>query len=364
MKTFKSSTGIWVLGLWTCLLEVVEMNFKKVFEKPLTRSSHAEGGLVRYKTFKMFNDSGSDFMTPSDPLLKTRQVAMALGVSVSTIKRWIDSGVLTGTRTVGKHRLIRLSEALRFAREQGLPQAELELLVGMQTTHLDVIDDQVRETLTHLLGRGKGREARTLIHSVFASGLGAVALADQLIRPVMERIGRCWMVGAMDVYQEHQATHLVASAVLELIDRVSREQGEPFPLALGAVSEGDCYVLPGLLGELVLREIGWDVRNLSVNLPLQSLANAVLEYQPRLVFLSVSHLADEKRFIREYQSFYETAVARGVAVIVGGRALRPELRAELVFASAGERMAHLSEFARWLHPTADGARTQNGSAHL
>jgi hypothetical protein len=38
-----------------------------------------------------------------------------------------------------------------------------------------------------------------------------VALAEQLVRPVMKRIGRSWMVGAMDICQKHQATHLLAS---------------------------------------------------------------------------------------------------------------------------------------------------------
>ncbi len=38
-------------------------------------------------------------------------------------------------------------------------------------------------------------------------------------------------------------------------------------------------MLPSLLGELLLREMGWGVRNLGVNLPLASLANAALNYQ-------------------------------------------------------------------------------------
>ena len=53
--------------------------------------------------------------------LKTQQVARALGVSVSTIKRWVDTGELGATRTVGKHRLIPVAEAVQFARDRGLP---------------------------------------------------------------------------------------------------------------------------------------------------------------------------------------------------------------------------------------------------
>jgi MerR family transcriptional regulator, light-induced transcriptional regulator len=296
-------------------------------------------------------------MTASEVYLKTRQVALALGVSVSTIKRWVDLGIMRASRTVGKHRLILLTEVMRFARENELPLANLKLLGGVEETDFDTTTDIVRSQLLAALREGKSREARRLIHAFHAAGHGGVELADQLIRPVMARIGRGWSVGALDVFQEHEATQTVAISLLELIERVTPAQSRTSspPLALGSTSEDDPYVLPGLLGEFVLREQGWDSRNLGVNLPLTSLANAVREYQPQLVFLSVSHLADEERFVREYPSFYSTAVACGAAVILGGQALGSEIRARLVYTSFGDRMAHLAEFARRLFP-ASGER--------
>jgi hypothetical protein len=158
------------------------------------------------------------------------------------------------------------------------------------------------------------------------------------------------MVGSLDVYQEHEATQIVAAALRDLVDQVGRE-GQAGPLALGATTEGDPYVLAGLLGELVLRGLGWQVRNLGVNLPLRSLAHATIQHRPKLVFVSVSYLRDEDQFVREYRSFYESAAGVGAAVIVGGQALGPELRSRLIYTSHGDRMAHLAEFARRLAPT-------------
>ena len=57
-------------------------------------------------------------MIAAEHYLKTRGVAKALGVSASTIKRWVDSGMIRAVRTAGKHRLIPLSEALRVAPTQ------------------------------------------------------------------------------------------------------------------------------------------------------------------------------------------------------------------------------------------------------
>lgn len=299
-------------------------------------------------------------MISAEPYLKTQRVAEALGVSVSTIKRWVDSGMIHAARTVGKHRLIPFSEALRLAREQGLPEASLEVLAGLAPARPEVGRDGSVAVLERLLREGKAAESKAFIHSLYQSGCGAVALADDVIRPVMERIGHGWMVGSLDVYQEHEATLTVSAAVKDLVDRASRE-GRDGPLALGATTEGDPYVLAGLLGELVLLELGWRVRNLGVNLPLRSLAHATIHHRPRLIFVSASYLGDEDQFVREYRSFHESAAAVGAAVIVGGQALGPELRSRLVFAGHGDRMAHLAEFARRLSPPGESPKA-GGSA--
>src|SRR5687768_18525459 len=52
-------------------------------------------------------------------LLTTRDLALAMGVSESSIKRWADEGEIRAARTVGGHRRIPLPEALRFVRERG-----------------------------------------------------------------------------------------------------------------------------------------------------------------------------------------------------------------------------------------------------
>jgi excisionase family DNA binding protein len=289
-----------------------------------------------------------------DRLLRTRQVAEALGVSPSTVKRWVDLGILRASRTVGKHRLIASSETLRFAKQRGMLHAGLEGVEAAAGPAGSI--DGLREALERALCEGRAIEATALIRSFYESGQGATALGDLLIGPVMEQVGHGWMIGRIDVYQEHLATQIVAASLHDLIARAPRPSDKPrVPLALGAAAEGDMSSLPVLLGELVLRELGWRVHNLGPHLPLRSLANAVGDQRPGLVFLTVNHMTDIPQFLREYRSFYEVAAANRAAVILGGRAIGPDLRAELVFASFGDRMAHLSEFAKRLLGAADAA---------
>ena len=69
-------------------------------------------------------------MTALEPFLKTQQAASALGVSVATVKRWVDDGKIRAARTTGKHRLIPISEVKRMARELGKELPGVEGLVG------------------------------------------------------------------------------------------------------------------------------------------------------------------------------------------------------------------------------------------
>ena len=304
-----------------------------------------------FKPFKR-RPGGPSTMTGPDTFLRTQQVADALGVGVSTVKRWVDAGSIEATRTEGRHRLVRLSSALRFARGRRFPVEGLLSLTGAGETPAAPADETTRDRLVDLLQRGRSREAAVLIDAACRAS-GPAAMADDLIRPAMERIGHGWMVGSWDVYEEHQATQVVASALAERIGRLAGSgpvAGRP--LALGAAAEGDAYTLPGLLGELVLRDVGWEVRNLGANLPLRSLAAATRDYRPGLVYLTVSHLPDRARFLHEYTFFYESASRVGAAIILGGRALDPDLRSRLVYASFGDRMAHLAEFGRRLLPSA------------
>ena len=150
-------------------------------------------------------------MAGPDDYLKPQTVARAFGLSVSTIKRWADSGTLHAVRTAGKHRLIARSEAIRLARELGIDPARLRDTQGLPPADIAAVDEGSCEKLCQLLREGRGQQARILVHSIYSSGCGAATLADQLIRPVMARIGHGWMTGALDVYQEHQASHIVAS---------------------------------------------------------------------------------------------------------------------------------------------------------
>ncbi len=298
--------------------------------------------------------------------LKTQQVADALGVSVSTLKRWVDAGELKVTRTLGGHRQIAVDEALRFARRRDLPTAALERLgsPSPESSAGMMVDDRTRRDLADALKEGRARDASRLIRAAHAVLGGGAALGDELIAPVMREVGHGWSVGEWDVFQEHQASQIVAVTLSELIGKATRGGDEPGPVALGSSPEGDLYTLATLLGELTLREAGYSVRNLGPNLPLNSLGRAVAVHRPRLVFLAVSHLADPIEFIEEFAHLNAIARAHGAAVVLGGRGLPREIRPRLDPSGFGESMGALADFGRRLLATTSPAGAGRGDSDV
>lgn len=283
--------------------------------------------------------------------LSTAQVADALGIGVSTVKRWVEDGILPASKTAGGHRKLLLADVLEVARQNNLPVRDLALLTpGVSAKRHRLEPASLGEALYKALIAGDGQQVRAMIHGAYGNGMRIEALADFAIAPAMHRIGTDWEIGRIDVMHEHRATQLCAGALFELKEVLGTRVKRQWPIAVGAAMEGDLSLLPTLLSEMVLLDAGWDAVNLGPNTPLRSLALAVKELAPRLVWLSVSHPVDEPLFRRDYARLYQQLEKSGVPIIVGGRWLNERLRAAIPYTAFGDGLTHLAAFARTLHP--------------
>lgn len=282
--------------------------------------------------------------------LSTAQAAAALAVSVSTVKRWVDEGILPAHVTAGGHRKLLLAEVLALARQGNLPRGTSEVLGGPGRGRAAPDPDALSLALRDALVGGRGPDAGAVVRRAYEAGLPVETLADRVVAPALADVGHRWEAGRLDVWHEHRGTQLCAAALYDLKDELEARAERDRPVAVGGAPEGDPYTLPALLAQLVLLDAGWEAVNLGPNTPLASLAKAVRELRPRLVWLSVSHLRDDREFVGAYRDLYRAAERQGVAVAVGGRALEGDVRSSMAYTTHGDGLTHLAAFVRTLHP--------------
>jgi excisionase family DNA binding protein len=273
------------------------------------------------------------------------RAAALIGVSESTLKRWVDAGHIRAEKTAGGHRRIATTDLVAFLRARGgvVPSLEaLGLLAGPRRPRSPA-GSLSPGALGDLLLAGDVAIARRLLLDAYAAGRPLDELGDAIVAPTMARVGTLWANGEIDVYQEHLATQRLWSLLLELRALVPVPT-ERAPIAVGGAPEGDPYVVPSLTVELTLLDLGWRVLNLGPETPMAALAVAVRQHRPRLVW------------IEGYPQMVDAAGAERAGVIVGGQGLTVELQHRLVPAAFGARLAHLKEFARALVSSSTGSQ--------
>ncbi len=249
-----------------------------------------------------------------------KQVALALGVSESSVKRWVDSGRLSAGKTLGGHRKLALSAVVEMVRETGQELTHPEVL-GMvaQRTRCDLAESQ-RALLAALLA-GNSAECRELLLGYYQAGCTPADIADKLVRPVFYEIGEGWSRGEIQVHQERRACQVVIECQHELRRWIPAPEPSA-PLALLATPHGDFAEVPIRFAELTLQRAGWNTWLAGAGLPLTEIADAVKLKAPRLTCLSVTHTTHSAaEFYTAYRQQLVEPTHKLTTHVLGGGAL-------------------------------------------
>ena len=282
--------------------------------------------------------------------LTPRQVAQAIGMSESSLKRWCDSGAIPTRRTVGGHRRLPVAGVMRFLREKQFELKQPTLLglpAGLKNPKLEP-EALKSQLLDHLMEGDSDAVSRLGVETLLASP-SLPTMFDDVLAPVLYELGRLWHRGELEVFRERSAITMVRRLLHELRRLIVLPEPAA-PLAIGATLEGDHYEVAVHMGELVLADVGWRAVAIGSNLPTTTVADAFDRMKPSLLWLSLSHVVEVEDFVTGYSALYDRAMELGIAVTVGGAALTPPLRSRIRATAFGSSMRELAELGRGLLP--------------
>jgi len=210
-------------------------------------------------------------------------IARLLKVNDSTIKRWVDRGLLRAEITPGGHRRISKTDLQKFLKSSkrfsGVSYVMARLKNKKDHFDADVIADHYFKALRN---NDKGAY---YIEEAFLFGLDPVDIIEQIISPTLLRIGAEWKTGQLSVFQEHEMSFWVRSHLFEL-DRLIPDPPDRAPTAVLANVTGEHHELPLHMLAIALKTLGWKCVVLGINISSFELARAVRQHRAKLIGLS------------------------------------------------------------------------------
>jgi excisionase family DNA binding protein len=277
-----------------------------------------------------------------------RELADAIGVSESSLKRWVDDGMIDATRTAGGHRRIARQEAIRFLRQSRTDLARPDVLGFPEMASVDrAVGQDGQDALTEALLAGQKDQAFGLLIGSFLQGASLSELFDGPVRSALCTIGELWQHSDDGILIEHRATDICIQAVVRL--RLALPPEDPHaPIAVGGAPTGDPYVLPSLMAAAVLHEAGLQAINLGPETPLDVLRIAAHMHEAELVWLSLSVEEVAGTIRQPLLALADAMHDEGRHLVVGGRVhdLAGPLRSPGVTAAGS--MAELAAYAKGL----------------
>jgi methanogenic corrinoid protein MtbC1 len=284
-----------------------------------------------------------------DPEIKSflspRDLAKAIGASESSLKRWVDDGLIRVSRTAGGHRRIPLTEAVRFIRAAGITLADPEC-IGLPpiASASNLQSESLPEECAEMFRELRGREVEQRLFAAFLAGSSVAEICDGPIRLALQHVGEIYREDPSGITVEHTAVeHCVR--VLNTIRNVITTPEAIAPLAIGGAVAGNPYVLPSLSVAAVLEELGFRAVNAGANLPLDALATMAVAQTASIIWRTSNNHLDQREQRNELQGLQELSGRCDSTSVVGGGGFDADL-ARKYDAHSFDSLVEFSGFAR------------------
>ncbi len=249
-----------------------------------------------------------------------KELAAIVGVSQSSIKRWVDAGHIPVTRTAGGHRRISRNAAIHFIRSKKMRIVRPDLLgiPDLNEVTRPIESGKLSGEFLHgLMVSGKTEQVRRAVTAAFLAGAPIAELFDEAITDALARVGEIWKTDQRGVFIEHGAT----SIVIEVISHIAALMGPPAedaPLAVGGAPQTDPHIIPSQMVSATLVDAGWRTINMGPNTPAHAIADAVDMYHPDLVWLAAKSQL-QGRDLTDLINLADELLKERIVVLVGGR---------------------------------------------
>lgn len=269
-------------------------------------------------------------------------VSQMTGLSVHVIRAWEKRyHVVEPDRTDTNRRLYSeedieklrlLNDASHLGHNIGsiasLSSAELKSLLSNEKSIAPQIktnvklsgpDINIEELLAECVETIKDYDAKKLESILLnaSARLTQPVLIEEVVIPLVYKIGDMWHNGEIRVANEHLASSVIRSFLFNLLE--SYTINESAPVLISATPRGQEHELGALIAAVVAAASGWKVVYLGSNLPAEEIGAVASYLNAKVVAVSLVYPSDDPVLPKELRKLKQVLIS-DVSIIAGGRA--------------------------------------------
>lgn len=280
----------------------------------------------------------------SEPRHPIRVVARRTGLTPATLRAWERRyGVVEPHRSQGGQRLYSDRDVERLARLHRLSEAgrSISLVAGLSDEEAEVLlreDQDTRRSASEPhaeQGNGAAQAAPRLVDMAFrrvvaldgegleaslrraAVTLGAHAFLEEVVGPLLHRVGVAWTDDELGTAEEHLCTAVTERVLAWLSEPSAADPGSPRVVV--ATLTGERHGLGARLAAAAAGLEGWHVTHLGVDLPARDIAGAARTLGAAAVAISVVN-SETLAGLEDALAELHEGLPEGTAILLGGAA--------------------------------------------
>jgi excisionase family DNA binding protein len=264
--------------------------------------------------------------------LNSIEAANLLGINVSTIKRWTDSGKLNCIQSAGGHRKFLMKHINEYLKKHSNEGKKITVLPydtseHRQLNHLiqkhDIIG--LKEHLLRYSFNSSHEEVSMIISGLALAQYPIYKIFDELVTPVLHKIGDLWEDRKISIVEEHFASNIIRDSLItlrEIIIKIEDKSQKVFCLAF----DDEQHDIPLKMVQILLEQRGFDVFYCGQRTPIESLEKLIAQNKPERIYVSCTYFdenwSDEKVKSRydEINDLYVLSDKYGFDLYIGGQA--------------------------------------------
>lgn len=184
-----------------------------------------------------------------------------------------------------------------------------------ETSSIEVVGNVLSDCI-EAIKNYNGKKLESILLNVLTK-LTQPKLIEEVIIPLLYKVGDLWQSGELRVANEHLGSSVIRGFLFNILESYS--ESDSAPIVVSATPRGQDHELGAMIVGVVAASVGWKVVYLGPNLPVEEIAAVADSLDAKVVALSIVYPNDDPQLKKDLTKL-KRMLPDNISLIVGGRA--------------------------------------------